>query len=258
MNRAIIIGSGASVKDGLLLGLNDYLANEVTFGINEAVKFVDCTAYTWGDWTCYRDRFDLYKEKELVIGKHDMHVGRTIEGATPCPKQDDLVLLKGSGVFFGQAGLEKGLYFRLTGTFTLHLAIELGFKFIFLLGFDNREINGFTHFYEGIEGAGQFRDYEGQPTCGVGKNERGEYRTSAYNHDQNGIDQIWHPFETAFGRTMIYNVSPQSRITTFKKIDYLTMFELLKKYPANVNQDVTRHIIRKKLKPYNLGELNAK
>jgi hypothetical protein len=82
-NRCIILASGSSISESIELGLSDYLKNEVTFSINDNIKFFDSTAYTFGDWTAYRDRFNLYKEKKLVIGRHDMHIGRHIEGATP-------------------------------------------------------------------------------------------------------------------------------------------------------------------------------
>lgn len=250
LNRCIILASGSSISESIELGLSDYLKNEVTFSINDNIKFFDSTAYTFGDWTAYRDRFNLYKEKKLVIGRHDMHIGRHIEGATPCPIHDDLILLQGSGKYHGDEGLKKGLYSAvLTGAFTLNLALRVGFKQIFLLGFDCCEINGRTHFYQGLDGAGQFTDYCGILYTGVGKNKQGEYNTSFYNKDDVQLNLLWEPFKTE--SAMIYNVSLQSRISVFPKIGYHSMFKILKESPVIVNQKEVQKEIRSILKPYN-------
>lgn len=249
--HCLILGSGNSVSDGINIGLSNYLENNVSFGINEAVRLFDLTAFVWGDWCAYADRFDLYSEANLVIGRFDMHIGRKIEGARYCPKHNSLLLLKGSGKYYGKEGLEKGLYSAvLTGAFTLNLAICLGFQEIYLLGMDNREINGKTHFYDGIDGAGQFKDFEGKDTSGVGKNERGEYRTSFYNNDDASINALWKPFAQEKD-VSIFNVSPQSRISVFPKIDYPEMFKRLDINKNRVNQFEVQREIRQILEPYN-------
>jgi hypothetical protein len=253
LNRCIILASGSSISEGLKLGLSDYLKNEVTFSINDNVKFFDSTAYTFGDWCAYRDRFNLYKEKKLVIGCYDMHIGRHIEGATPCPIHNDLILLQGSGKYYGNEGLSKGLYSAvLTGAFTLNLALRLGFKQIFLLGFDCCEINGRTHFYQGIDGAGQYNDYEGKPTSGVGKNYSGNYKTSFYNQGDVQLNLLWEPFATE--SAMIYNVSLESRILVFPKIGYHSMFKILKENPINIKQEEVQKEIHNFLQPYNKAD----
>jgi hypothetical protein len=178
-----------------------------------------------------------------------MHIGRTIEGATPCPKHDSLILLKGSGKYHGAEGLEKGLYSSvLTGAFTLNLACRLGFKQIFLLGFDCGAIGNSTHWYDKIEGAGQFLDYEGQPYTGVGKDEQGNYRTSFYNNSDGNINLLWTPFQVE--DAMIYNVSLESRISAFPKIGYQSMFTILKSNSNKVNQIEAQKEIRTLLQPY--------
>jgi hypothetical protein len=248
--RCIILGSGASIRSGIELGLSSYLEREITFGINDAIKFFDCTAFTFGDWCCYADRFDFYKEKPLVIGCHDFHIGKQIEGARYCPKQENLILLQGSGKYYGDEGLSKGLYSRvLTGAFTLNLAIRLGFKEIYLLGFDNCAINGQTHWYQNVEGAGQFTNYCGEKYTGVGKNERGEYNTSFYNKDDVQLNLLWEPFKIEMDTVEIYNVSPQSRINVFPKIDYSTLICAL--FPQMINQEEVQKEIRQLLEPYN-------
>ena len=248
--RCIVMASGNSISDGIKLGLSNYLEHEVVFGINDNIKFIDSTVAMFGDWCAYRDRFDLFSKHPLVIGRYDMHIGRSIEGATPCPKHDSLILLKGSGIYKGDKGLSDGLYSAvLTGAFTLSLVIQLGFRQIFLLGFDNREINGKTHFYQDVPNAGQYTDYEGNPTTGVGKDEHGNFRTSFYNHSDDSINDLWKPFEVE--EAMIYNVSLDSRIEAFPKIGYQSMFKILKENPIKINQEEVQKEIRTLLQPYN-------
>jgi hypothetical protein len=248
--RCIIIASGASIRSGIELGLSNYLEREVTFSINDNIKFIDSTVAMFGDWCCYRDRFDLFSKHPLTIGRFDMHIGRSIEGATPCPKHDSLILLQGSGKYHGAEGLSKGLYSSvLTGAFTLNLAIRLGFKQIFLLGFDCCEINGSTHWYDNVEGAGQFLNYEGKPTSGVGKDEQGNYNTSFYNSSDDNLNLLWKPFQVE--DATIYNVSLESRITEFQKIGYQSMFTILNQNKIKVNQLEVQKEIRQLLQPYN-------
>jgi hypothetical protein len=244
------MASGASIKDGLARGLSSYLEREIVFSLNDNIQFVDSTAAIFGDWTCYRDRFDLFSKHPLTIGRFDMHIGRSIEGATPCPKHDSLILLQGSGKYHGAEGLEKGLYSSvLTGAFTLNLACRLGFKQIFLLGFDCGATGKSTHWYDNVEGAGQFLNYEGQPYTGVGKNEQGRYNTSFYNHSDDNVNALWNPFQEE--KVMIYNVSLESRIEVFQKIGYQTMITILNRNPIKINQINAQAEIRAMLIPYN-------
>lgn len=251
INDIIILGSGASINQGINLGLSNYVENFASFGINEAIKFFDCTAYTFGDWYAYADRFELYSKANLVIGRYDMHIGRKIEGARYCPKHEGLILLQGSGKYYGRNGLEKGLYSSvLTGAFTLNLSLCLNPKRIFLCGFDNCEINGLTHFYSGISGAGQFKDFEGKATSGVGKNEKGEYKTSFYNNTDASINALWKPFAQEKDIS-IFNVSLESRISIFQKINYPEMFQRLDINKNRINQVEAQNQIRQQLEPFN-------
>jgi hypothetical protein len=249
--NCIVLASGSSVLSGIPLGLSNYLEGSVCFSLNDNIQFVDSTVSVFGDWTCYADRFELFKNHPLVIGRFDCHIGRKIESARECPKHDGLILLQGSGKYHGAEGLSRGLYSSvLTGAFTVNLVIILGFKEIFLCGFDNREINGFTHWYQAIEGAGQFKDFEGKDTSGVGKNERGEYRTSFYNNEDASINALWEPF-TQEKDISIFNVSPESRINVFPKIDYPEMFKRLDINKNRVNQFEVQREIRSILEPFN-------
>lgn len=251
-SRCIIMASGNSISEGIKIGLSSYLKKEVVFSINDNIKFINSTVAMFGDHTAYRDRFDLYSKHPLTIGRFDIHIGNTIEGALPCPKHDSLILLQGSGKYHGDEGLSKGLYSGiLTGAFTLNLAIRLGFKQIFLLGFDCCEINGQTHWYQNIKGAGHFLDYSGTPYTGVGKDQNNNYRTSFYNNEDENINNLWKPFESEFDEVKIYNVSLQSRINVFDKIGYHSFLTILKQNTIQVNQEEVQKQIRLILQPFN-------
>jgi len=249
-SRCIILGSGNSISQGISLGLSNYIENNVTFGINESIKFFDTTAVTFMDWCAYRDRFELYSQHPLTIGCFDNHIGNHIEGATPCPKHDSLILLHWSGKW-NDNPLKNGLYAaNLCGGFTLSLAIALGFTEIYLLGFDMVEINGRTHYYQGIEGAGIYNDFEGKSRTGVGKNEKGEYNSSLYNNSDKEINANWDIFQKVFATVKIVNVSPKSRITTFPKMDYPTFFKTIG-CNSKINHFRIQEEIREILEPFN-------
>ena len=125
--------------------------------------------------------------------------------------------------------------------YSLTLAITLGFKTIFLLGADGKEINGKTHFYQGLI------DPKDKRWHGVGKKQTG-YKTSTYN-DPDKINNRWYaPFQDLEGIT-IYNVSPESAIDVFLKIDYTTFYKQV--HPGSVNQDE----VRDKIKSYILDKI---
>jgi len=252
LNRCIILASGSSISEAMKR-LPIY-EKEVSFSINDNIKFFESTVAMFGDWTCYRDRFDLFKKHPLVIGRYDTHINNKIDGALPCPKHEGLILLQTSGHYHGKESLKEGIYSGvLTGAFALNLAIQLGFKEIFLLGFDCGEINGRTHFYQGIPNAGQFRDYEGKPCTGVGKNEHGKYNSDFYNKDDENLNKLWKPFEVEMDNVNIYNVSPLSRINVFPKIDYSTFFKMIDD-GSQINQEDARKEIRAILQPFNKAQ----
>lgn len=248
-DRCVIVGSGSSILEGVYQGLWDILQKEITFSINDNIRFFLSTVAMFGDWTCYKSRYSYFASHPLTIGKFSCEFNHP---EFDCPTHKGLILLQSSGHYHGKDSFTKGIYSAvLTGCFTLTLAIQLGFKQIFLLGFDEREINGLTHWYQREEGAGIFLDCDGKPITGVGKDERGNYKTSVYNSSSKDINALWLPFVDELATTQIFNVSPLSRIMMFDKIDYETFFNMLKSESIQTSQDDIRKKIRKILNPYN-------
>ena len=104
--------------------------------------------------------------------------------------------------------------FALSGILALHVGLLLEPKEIFLLGFDYKAINHHTHFYQG---AISHR--------GIGKT---KYYTSEHaNRDFNQFKD---------SKIKIWNVSPDSKIEVFSKINYQTFFKKLDKVFGNQNE----------------------
>lgn len=246
LNRVFIIGSGNSINQEIF----PLLKNEFTFGINETIQFFESTVAVYGDWYCYYSRYAQFSNHPLVIGRYSNEYNHP---EFEFPKHKDLILLNSSQQYNGNEGLQKGLYTPiLTGAFALSLAIQLGFKNIFLLGFDNTAINGKTHWYQNIKGAGEFKDLDGLDHCGVGYNYKGEYKSSIYNRDDNSLNELWKPFLIE-KKVNIVNVSPFSRITVFDKCGYNCLFSYLIRSPQNINQNEVRKTILNTVIPYKVN-----
>lgn len=245
-NRAFIVGSGYSLKQGVDRGLLDLLKNEVTFGVNDTIRFFQPTVAMFGDWWAYHNRYSWYCLHRLVVGRFSYPM---INKEFDIQKQDDLILLKSSHTYNKGNGLQGGLYSPvLTGSMALSLAIELGYQDIYLLGFDNCAIDGKTHWYEGIDDAGQFEDLDGNKLSGMGFNHDGKYKTGIYNNEQKSIDEIWEPF---IDEANIINVSPKSRITTFKKMQMSVLIDMLTMHGEKINQRKEQKQLRLIIEPYN-------
>jgi len=104
---------------------------------------------------------------------------------------------------------------HLSGIFSLSLAIALGFYTIYLLGYDGCSVNNKTHFYQNqIQDFGKFRG------VGVINHPKGQaYRTSTYNSPKKMNTEWFAPFKD-LKNVKIYNVSEQSVIDVFPKINY--------------------------------------
>ena len=248
-NELIIIGGGASIKEGLSLGLHDKLKDCFTCGLNYAFNYFTCTYH------CFVDK-DFYKKQQPNLAKLPLLIGKS-GGYNPMANTIDLPTATRY-----YRNLQGGTYSPdLTGLFALSLGIYLiDTGTIYLLGYDfggyhtsniedtpltmaNKDIlaldprkRPITHFYQG--------DF----------NHRGIAKTSYYNAKKRPRDKFM-PFikdKTNKEKIKIYNVSPTSRIPNeiFEKIDYKTFFEKLDTGcdgKCNHNMIEIRKSIRQKL-----------
>jgi len=198
LNRAIICASGNSIAEGLQKSLINAIENECTFIINFNHHYMKGTVNTFCDIEFYNQEKSHLDKCGLVIGKNNPHFN------TIYPVGDNVILLEAAGRYFGKKSFQRGVYSgALTGLFTLTTAIALGFKEIFLLGYDFAAINGKTHFYQGNkEGIGIVKKEAGEPgayreASGVGFEPSNHeiYKTGCYNRPASELFNAYHPCE---------------------------------------------------------------
>ena len=265
-NRAIIIGSGASVRQNYWnipvtdLSLWDKLKDEFTIGMNWSYNYYNSTVLMYSDYQWYVSHKDNLTDVPLILGKEDGYYSR--KGSVKAG--DNVVLLKecetkkkikwnelSEGThphYWGKEAWTKGWYCsQLIGMKALNLAIALGCDEIFLLGFDACDVNGHTHFYAD-ENSGSYV-WDKQKYCGVGKNEKGLYNTGNYNKINELNEHFFKPFQEELKNGIeIYNVSPSSKINTFPKISYNEFYNKLNDRTIIVNHEIIREEIKKRLK----------
>ncbi len=266
-NPIIICGSGNSIKflnsrynsngfkHGLEPKLEQIIKSNYSIGLNYWFQFGCETTFNMsGDWQFYLDNSRQLKKVPMIIASED----GSLKNKNISHIYDNTILLPHSSKYFGinswvknNKGKMNGFYSRqLIGMFSLTLAIALGFKEIYLLGYDCCEVNGQTHFYQGVVDLNDHRDIYVNGKLkdrrykfkGVGKKPKGDYETSTYNH-VNHINNKWYaPYEIETKKIKIYNVSPNSVINTFPKISYDTFFKQIDN--NNINQNKARQEIK--------------
>ena len=246
MKRLIIIGAGNSIRPELQNGLWDKLKKEYTFSLNDTLYLFQPTVPIFVDWYWYKARYEIIKDISLSIGKYDRkywasHPEIKIPNISP-----NTIFLKPSNEYHGIESWEKGFYSGiLCGCYALTLGIALGFKEIYLLGYDFTEINGKTHFYEkddlNNQEIGIIKEKNGTIRCGIGKDSRGYYRTGVYNNSSNNYFNV---YKKSLKETKIYNVSQNSKITTFPKISYTDFYKNLSSEKIDIDQELGREQIR--------------
>jgi len=245
-NEIIIIGGGNSINEGIKLGLKDKLKDKFVIACNYAYKHFPYTFMCCVDKDFYipihaknnPNYPDIYEELKSLPLIISINNGKIKEF-----KHSNTYLLRGCGTYHGKNSLKKGIYRpNLCGLFALTLAhIFIDFKgIIFLLGYDwtirdkkkvdpknykSTDLNIKTHYYSNKE-----LTHRGQGYVGFYE-----------NHDPHKYFQVYKEPEVK-----IYNVSPNSNINSFAKINYEEMFELLNK--ESYNQEKLRKIIKNKLR----------
>lgn len=228
LNECIILGGGASIKEGLSLGLKDLIKNKFVILTNYSYKHFDGTLLCFCDRDFYKttdirrnpDICDELKALPLIIGANHNGIDKI--------KLSNTELIRLSSTFKKINNIKEGLYtqFALTGIFAISLASFLmNYKgTLFICGFDWTK-EGETHYYSKDE-----------------INHRGNGWVSSYkNHNPKNI---FKPFENV-KELKIYNVSPTSNIQNFEKISYKMMFNLLTN--KVFNQEELRSTIKIKI-----------
>lgn len=229
INDIIIIGGGLSIQDGIKLGLKEKIKNKFVFACNYAYKHFPYTAMLFLDKDFYVPKYA--KRKEVQDKYPDIY-----------NELSTLPLIISNNINNGISEfLHKNtflIHYRTptgerpvqTGIFALALAEQLKAKNIFLCGFDwtrqtipekkenyNPKSDLQIHYYPKKE-----------------INHNGFGFTGFY--DRHNPDNYFKFY--GYKDSKIYNVSLESNIQNFEKIDYSTMFDLLNK--EQINQEELR------------------
>jgi hypothetical protein len=197
-NQAIIIGGGASIKEGISLGLWDMLKDRFVINCNLSFRHFLGTFMICVDGDGFIKRTVEMQALPLIFAL-DTHQGIEYPSNT--------ILFKESLIYHERDSFTKGIYMQsLVGIPAIVTAIQLlqGIGYIFLLGYDWSKYTTDTHFYQDEHRGQGFTDYY-----------------EKHNPDKQLVPLLQ---ET---NIKIYNVSLQSNINCFEKISYPTMFNIL-------------------------------
>lgn len=224
--EVIIIGGGNSVRQGIDLDLWNKIKGKNTWSLNYSFRSMPYlpTREIWIDHAFFTHNVDdmlgLWKQGVNMVTKTNNRYALQYhdfgEAITQYQTTRERKAYKGKPVlkdltpfiFCGRMGL--------TGIFALSLAVAEGYDLIYLLGYDFGTVdikNSQTHFYQG--------KLEVWST-GVGK-------PTLYRSKHNIVGKDIKDFEVfkQESETKIVNVSPESNIKYFEKIDYPQFFERL-------------------------------
>jgi hypothetical protein len=204
----IIIGGGASVSEGIELGLWEHIKGQEVWSLNYAFKSMPYlpTKQLWVDTTFFRNNTlaleNLAKQGvECHVKKNDKYVflNNLIQHETTRkPEEKDKTYIGGLGF---------------CGMFALSLAVKGQYKRIFLLGYDFGTPNQGdtnTHFYQGKV------DYI---STGVG---RPQVYLNTFTTPKKDVKEF-----DLYKDYPVYNVSMRSHISSFPKITYEEFFKLI-------------------------------
>jgi hypothetical protein len=242
-NRCIIIGSGASIRQDMWdisakeLPIWSLIKDEFTIGINWSKNFFDSTILLYIDYNFYLQEKSSIEKLPLVISSQDAFYGKELKKDWKKIFQyGNISLLPSNRKYQGLNSWKEGFYTRkLSGIYAITLAICLGVQEIFLLGMDCCATNGKTHFYQDEPNVG-VKTVNIIKETGVGIDSKGRYKTSLYNNKN--INENYECFKNL--PVKIYNVSPESKINVFLKIDYKEFEKILKTDPIKINQEEKR------------------
>ena len=234
-NECIICGGGSSISEGLILGLKDRIKDKFVIVLNYSYKYFNHSLLCFGDKEFYKSTKedgiypDIYEELgklPLIIGMKQFNDERILHPNT--------ILLPTVDHYNRRNNIKNGVYCSfLVGIFALSLAIYLmeGKGTIYLLGYDWTKRN-----------EEQKNNNEKIDTHYYNIKHRGTQWTNGYEvHDPNFYFKSFEKEK----EIKIYNVSPNSNINNFEKIDYKKMFEQIS--TQTFNQDELRKEIKSRL-----------
>ncbi len=236
MKRVIILGGGASVKEGLSKGLFDLLKSEEVWSLNSVYKAMPYLPKKqfWVDIDFFQYEVSnlqkLYEQGVPLIAKKHHRYSFLDEKITQIPTSREI------DKYYGKEALQKDLLYYgrmgLCGMFALSYAIASGYTEIYLLGYDFGSTNlkeKCTHWYQTDTNIVTDCDYPDKAkiySTGAG-------RPEVYLHKQEGFENKVkaeiEDFQVYTRETgiSINNVSINSHINYFSKIDYDEFFRRL-------------------------------
>lgn len=238
----IILGGGASIREGMEKGLFDLLPKTFCIGLNYAYKFIETTAVCGVDETFYNEEVTNLKKLPLFIGKE--HYDLKNRGETS-------IFFKSSNTYDRE--LTNGVYTpTLTGLFALSLAIKLmEGGTIYLLGYDYgpaRNAEGKILCDNGTHPIPLTHWYQGKMSHrGIGKINWYTATAIDYEETQKRIthaEKEFRPYAKE-SKVNIINVSLGSNIPFFPKMSYEEF--LTKKLIVDHNQEDVRKDLKESL-----------
>jgi hypothetical protein len=243
--QLVLIGGGASIKEGLDKGLKDLIPKTFSCALNFAYKYFNSTLICGIDEKFFNENYKDITKMPLFLGKANCSVN--IAGGRNCYLFQHS--MKYDRELFG------GIYSStLAGLFALSTFIKLmDIGEIYLLGFDYgpiRDLQGrplvdklgrpLTHFYQEETNHIEHR--------GIGKTNWYTATIADPNKKSQKITNAQKEFGVYANETKvkIYNVNPQSAIPTFEKITYDEFFKKIE--PITQTQDEIRKELENKFK----------
>lgn len=227
--QIVIIGGGVSLKEGIEKGLWDKLKGKWTIGLNYSYNFSDSTILCYVDEPFYKEesKKEKFRNLPIIVGKEHKQLKML----------PNTITLKTNDVKYYR-DVKLGCYkSNLCGLFALSLAIYLLDEGeIYLLGYDNcamgKAKNGraLTHFYQGEI------NHRGIGKC--------NYFNGVHKGGKKFVDRDFGVYQDE-SKVHIYNVSLNSKITTFPKLSWAGFFEKLDN--QQYDQNKLRQYIKEKL-----------
>jgi len=215
----ILVGGGASVKEGISKGLWEKIKSKTIWSCNYAFMTMPYLPkrQLWVDRSFFKNNLPALNE---LANKNVEMVCKANSLATPLPKVIGYNGIRTRADYFGKLGIEKNKIFcgmqGFVGTFALHIAICEGYNEIFLLGYDygippGENQGTFTHFYQNKLNV---------KSTGMG-------RPEVYQDDKKNIKKDIEDYLMFLQEKdiKIWNVSMKSNIDCFEKITYERFFK---------------------------------